>query len=106
MSSYEKQAVIFSKFVDNFADLMKTQIFRLDYLIPLVFSGISSGSLDLHTGETADCHGSWAGGIRVIYIKFHPHLITEAGTLDGQITPSTIKRPSSSFFTFSSKPLR
>ena len=68
MSSYEKQAVIFSKFVDNFADLMKTQIFRLDYLIrrwyTMVFSGISSGSLDRHS---ADCHSSeldidWARG--------------------------------------------
>ena len=87
MSSYEKQAVIFSKFVDNFADLMKTQIFRLDYLIPLVFSGISSGSLDLHTGETADCHSSWAGGITVIYIEFHTYLSTGAGdkTLNGHM---------------------
>ena len=76
MSSYEKQAVIFSKFVDNFADLMKTQIFRLDYLISVVFSGISSGSLDLHTGETADCHSYWAGGITVREIEFHPHLVT------------------------------
>ena len=50
MSSYEKQAVIFSKFVDNFADLMKTHIFQLNYLIPAVLSRISSGSLDLHTG--------------------------------------------------------
>ena len=81
MSSYEKQAVIFSKFVDNFADLMKTQIFRLDYLISLVFSGISSGSLDLHTGETADCHSYWAGGITVILIEFHPYLVTGDRTL-------------------------